>query len=89
MSMDFPERLRNNCLTSIEDYRNMQVKLHAMKKERESVVDQSGKSEEWKSWELAPLDTPVKRDAEPAARGSVEPSAEAVNGVHKALRTID
>lgn len=93
MSMDFLERLRNNCLTSVEDYRRMQVKLHEMRKESEPV-DQSGKSEEWKNWELAPLDAPVKhasvkQGADPIGEASHEASTEAVKGVHKALRAID
>ena len=88
MSMDFLERLRNNCLTNVEDHQRMQAKLHEMKKDDEPVA-QSGKSEEWKNWELAPLDAPVKQAASPTVETSTVVSSEAVKGVHKALRTID
>lgn len=96
MGMDVPECIYHNCLTTIEHYRNMQIKLHAMKKQNEQS-DQSGKSEEWKNWELAPLDAPAKpasgsgkfSGAEGQEVKAPQHSAEAVNGLHKALRRID
>jgi len=87
MSMDFHERLYDNCLTSVEDYRRMQVKLAEMKKESEPLA-QNGKSEEWKNWELAPLDAPVKQGSERKIETATV-SSEAAKGVHKALRVID
>ena len=88
MSKDILEPLHSDCLTSIEDYRKMQVKIHMMRKDNKPT-DQADKSEEWKNWKLAPLDAPVKRAEERSADSSVKPSSEAVNSVHKALRKID
>ena len=88
MIKDIPEPLRDDCLTSIEDYRKMQVKIHMMKKDNEPV-DRAGKSEEWKNWKLAPLDASVKQEEERSAEPSDKPSSEAVASVHKALRKID
>jgi hypothetical protein len=97
MGMDVPQCLHHNWLTTIEQYRKMQIKLHAMKKQNEQS-DQSGKSEEWKNWELAPLDAPTSpphgagkysgTDRQGEAKAP-QHSAEAVNGLHKALRRID
>ena len=91
MGMDFLERLQNNCLTSIEDYRRMQVDLYAMKKEAE-LTDQSGTSDEWKKWELAPVGSPIKpgpKQTGVKSASSAEPSSAAAHGVHKALKVID
>lgn len=98
MGKDYPERLYSSCLTSIEDYRKMQIRLHAMKKnamkknavkKNDEPGDRSGGSDEWKNWELAPLGAPVKQAEGQAEELSAEPSSEAVKGVHKALRAID
>jgi len=88
MGMDFQERLRNDCLTSIEDYRRMQLQLHAMKKDAGYSDQCDAASEEWKKWELAPLDSPVNPVVEKESK-SLEPSSRATQGVHKALRTLD
>ena len=88
MKKDIPEPLQSDCLTSIEDYRKMQVKFHMMKRDNEPV-DQAGRSEEWKNWKLAPLDTSVKQEEKRSAEPADKPSSEAVASVHKALRKID
>ena len=97
MSKDVYECLHHNCLNTIEHYRKMQINLYAMKKENEQS-DQSGSADEWKNWELAPLDAPARpasgsgkstgAEGQGKARAP-QHSAEAVNGLHKALRRID
>lgn len=88
--MDFSERLQRNLLTSIAEHRRMRTSANAMKA-KPPVSQRKSASEEWKNWELAPVDSVPSGPtvAEQKDNTSTGPSDEAVQGVHKALRVID
>lgn len=88
--MDFSERLQRNLLTSTAEYRRMRTTANAMKA-KPRVSQRKQVSEEWKNWELAPVDSVPSGStvAEKKENTATGPSDEAVQGVHKALRAID
>jgi hypothetical protein len=88
--MDFSERLQRNLLTSVAEHRRMRATANAMKA-KPPVSQRKPVSEEWKNWELAPVDSVPSGPTvtEKKQNSPTGPSAEAVQGVHKALRTID
>jgi len=59
MSNEFKDRLARGQLTSTEDYQRMKDALHEMKKNDPS--EDAGKdpkdSQEWKNWDLSPVQT--------------------------------
>lgn len=80
MSDAFLNRLKNNQLTNIDQYRRMQQSLCGVETEDQNSEDK----EEWKTWQLAPVSADTKDD--PAL---LDPRSESAQGLYQAMKVLD
>lgn len=82
MSEAFLNRLKNNQLTNVDQYRRMQLSLSGIKTEDQKSAD---KKEEWKNWQLAPVSAGHETN-DPAL---LDPRSEGAQGLYKAMKVLD
>lgn len=81
MSDAFLNRLKNDQLTNIDQYRQMQRMPPATSLEKKNLEQ----ADEWKSWQLAPVTAGKDSDHAPAL---LDPDSDGAKGLYQAMKVF-